>query len=609
MRASQISEQLAKRAESVAQMLLPNGKHVGREWTAGSTSDETGKSLKVCLFGDKAGRWSDFATGQSGDLLDLWTCVKSISLAQSIEEAKTFLGVRDRKVENPKRQFSKPSKTGLSKLSATHQQWLNDVRKISPETAAKYKLCSKGNELMFPSFADGELVFAKYRQAPQKKFRCDADCQPILFGWQIVPPNARSIVLVEGELDSMALYEYGVPALSVPFGGGGGEKQQWIDHEYDKLAMYDCIFLCMDADGPGKQAGDELIKRLGRERCRVVELPRKDANDCLMEGVSREEIVRCFERARTRDPEQLRNASEFEEEIIREFANSDAAQTGIRLPWRKVGDQLILRPGELSIWSGINGHGKSEAAGHVLASAIADGWRCCVASLEFKPSRWLKRLCRQITGLTMPSPAYLQHVTNVFREKLWCFDAVGNAKSDEILEVFAYAAKRYGIHFFVIDNLAKCGFSEDDYNGQKRFVDRLTDFAKTFDIHVALVCHMRKTDSEERPGNKMDIKGSGGITDMADTVVSVWRNKPKEEAFRQIQNQDAAAINAFKAEWLYIPDCTVQCLKQRNGEHEPSIALWFDLGSHQYLESPAHRARPIIDMPPITPARVSGGGQ
>lgn len=47
------------------------------------------------------------------------------------------------------------------------------------------------------------------------------------------------------------------------------------------------------------------------------------------------------------------------------------------------------------------------------------------------------------------------------------FDVTGTAKTRRILEVFAYAARRYGIRFFIIDNLAKCGLGEDDYNGQK----------------------------------------------------------------------------------------------------------------------------------------------
>ena len=47
------------------------------------------------------------------------------------------------------------------------------------------------------------------------------------------------------------------------------------------------------------------------------------------------------------------------------------------------------------------------------------------------------------------------------------FDTVDHAKSDRIIEVFSYARRRYGVWLFFIDNLAKCGFAEVDYNGQK----------------------------------------------------------------------------------------------------------------------------------------------
>ncbi len=58
MDVAEISRLLADRAESVAKMLLPGGVVRGRELEAGSVSGEAGKSLKVCLSGDKQGIWA-----------------------------------------------------------------------------------------------------------------------------------------------------------------------------------------------------------------------------------------------------------------------------------------------------------------------------------------------------------------------------------------------------------------------------------------------------------------------------------------------------------------------------------------------------------------------
>jgi twinkle protein len=592
MRASDIADRLATVADTVASMLLPNGKRQGAEWCAGSVQGEAGDSLKVRMTGGKAGVWCDFASGESGDLLDLWAAARAIPLADAIAQAKDYLGVKEHRVENPKKTYSKPSKEGVSRLLPQHAQWLLEVRKITGATCDKFKLASRNGNLMFPYLRDGELIAAKYRPIPKKEFFVDGDCEPSLFGWQALPPNARTVVLCEGEMDALAFAEYGVAALSVPFGGGkAGKQTPWIEAEFDRLAKFDWIYLALDSDGEGQAATLEIMTRLGRERCRLVTLPFKDANECLMKGVSRESIQTALAEAQTQDPDSLRKASAFEDELVREFANVDA-EPGIRLPWPKIGDRLILRESEVSIWAGVNGHGKSQVIGQVVLGALADDWLACVASMEFRPAKWLKRIVRQATAQAHPAEAYVRHIARWFHDKLWAFDVTGKAKSATLLEVFAYAARRYGVKLFVIDNLAKCGFDEDDYNGQKDFVDQLTDFAKLHQVHVALVCHMRKTESEDRPSDKMGVKGSGAITDMADTFVAVWRNKAKEEAVRVAKAKGAEVSDEIADK----PDALLICGKQRNGEEEPKVALWFDQRTLQYLEHSSARPRAFVEF-------------
>lgn len=582
---------LARQVEAVAVMLLPGGKRQGHEWCAGSIGGEAGSSLKVHMTGHKAGVWSDFATGQSGDLIDLWAAARGLDMRQTLAEVRDYLGVREQRIENPRRVFSKPSREGVQALLPQHAQWLSEVRKITPATAARFKLASRKGALMFPSLRDGELIAAKYRKIPAKEFFVDADCEPVLFGWQALTGSERVIALVEGELDALAAAEYGIPALSVPFGGGKGAKQgQWIESEFDRLAMFDTLFVCMDSDEPGQEAAAEIVNRLGRERCRVATLPRKDFNACLIDGVAKDEVLAALAASKTMDPEQLRQASEFGEALVSEFAVKVGAEAGVRLPWDKCESTVVLRPEEVSVWLGVNGHGKSQGMGQITLGAMAQGYRCCVASMEFKPVKWLKRMVRQAAALEHPTPAYVRHIAHWFHDKLWVFEATGTAKADEILEVFAYAARRYGVQFFLIDNLAKCGLAEDDYNGQKAFIDRLGDFAKDYSVHVALVHHMRKPKDENAPGSKMDAKGTGAITDMVDTVAVWWRNKPKEQAIKAAQLKGVEPDPEFASK----PDGLLIFGKQRNGEEEPTYALWFDQPSMQFLGKPDHRPHQFV---------------
>lgn len=599
MRACEINELLARRVEAVAAHLLPNGKREGHEWRVGGIGGEAGKSMGVHLGQGKPGVWMDGDTGESGDLIGLWMAVRGVDLRQACSEALEYLGIRedrDRPMHHPKR-YRKPDKQGVHALSHEHAAWLRDVRKLPDTSVAAYRLASRGDRLMFPYLRDGKLVFAKYRRLP-KQFSAEADCEPILFGWQAIAKDARAVVICEGELDCIAWHAYGFPALSVPTGAGA---HGWIEGEFDRLSVFDTIYLSMDMDAAGQASIDELTERLGRERTKVVQLPVKDANDCLMQDVPRETVIAALRDARTQDPSELRNASEFADDVWAEFNRVDE---GMLLPWKKTHDSVKLRPGELSVWAGVNGHGKSAVIGHVTAELATHGYRCCVASMEWRTPVWLMRMQRQIGGIAKPSEAYSRHITESLRETLWTFDVAGSSKASRILDVFAYARRRYRIEFFVIDNLTKCGFADDDYAGQKKFVEALADFARVNDCHVAIVAHMRKGESEDKPAGKMSVKGSGGITDMASTVIEVWRNKARERAI-----SDANFTGEPLAE-RYQPDgpCGAGTLlwvhKQNATGEEPMVRLWFDSDSTQFLARESHRPRPML---PFSVLSTNGG--
>ncbi len=592
--ARDIAAMLARDAEAVAKLLLPNGKREGHEWRAGSTDGEAGKSLGVHLTGEKTGVWGDFATGESGDLLDLWAACRSIPLAQAIAEAKAHLGVRDPEFAGHRRQeYRRPErpKCQAPRDGSPVLDYLTRERGLTPDTLAAYRVAERGREIVLPSLRDGDLIAVKYlgldRPNGKKQVRVEKDTQPCLFGWQAIPDNAREVTITEGEVDAMSMFQLGAPALSVPFGGGSGAKQQWIEHEFQHLERFDTIYLALDADGPGQEATAVIAERLGRERCRVVTMPapHKDANDLLRAGWTPTQARNLLTAARTLDPDELRSAALYADDVVREFYPADEAERGFLPPWRKLHGLLLFRPGEVSVLAGVNGHGKSEIAGHLTLGALSQGERACIASMEFKPVKWLRRLTRQAAAMAVPSEPYIRAIHRWYADRLWVFDVVGTAKADRILDVFAYARRRYGIRLFVIDNLAKCGFAEDDYNGQKRFVDRLTDFAKEHDAHVMLVAHTRKGESEDKPPGKFDVKGTGGISDMTDTLLLCWRNKKREEAIRRAEADGIPAPLEIQEQ----PGAMLICAKQRNGDDEPRAALWFDRESHQFLSKPDGR--------------------
>lgn len=296
-RAKDIAALLAERAEELAQYLLPAGKKIGNEWTVGSIEGEAGQSLKFCLSGSKKGLFCDFATGQSGDALDLWALTCRISLSEAIKEAAKWLGIALPSFEPQKPlAFARPSiKNWCSiKTGSPVHQYLTQDRKLSETVIQKYQIGEQNRNIVFPYARKSTIRQVKYlsidRLNGKKQIRVEANCEPCLFGWEAIPDKARTITICEGEIDSLSLYQYGYPALSLPFGGGKGAKHNWLEYEFDNLSVFDEIYLCLDNDDVGRATVLELVERLGRHRCKIVQLPYKDANECLQAGVSQEEI-------------------------------------------------------------------------------------------------------------------------------------------------------------------------------------------------------------------------------------------------------------------------------------------------------------------------------
>lgn len=573
---TELSRMLTGRVLSVCEHLLPGGRAHGGEYEAGDIDGGPGKSLKVRLTGDKAGVWADFADGKSGDLIDLWRECRRLGMKEAIIEASQWLGVdMGFKTKNNAREYSRPDPIGESLFDHPDVWQYLKRRGLTEEALKMYRVRGKDNrQMVFPYMRDGVLYQQKRidiqrDQNGKKRISVDKDCKPCLYGWPAIPSNAREVTICEGEIDAISLWMLGFPALSVPFGGGTGAKQQWIEHEWENLAQFETIYLAMDMDEEGQAAANEIAGRLGLHRTMIVALPRKDANECLLAG---DDVSAAFNEARTIDPDELKNASEFLTDTLEILAGSTTEASGYETPWASMSQKLRFRPFELTVWSGQNGHGKSLLLGQVLIhQAHTDGIRCCVASLEMKPSRTLSRMVRQSTGLRFPIRSHTERVFSWMQGWLWLVDLVGTAKIERLLDTFTYAYKRYGITAFVIDSLAKLGLAEDDYNGQKALIEKLCDFVNLYPVHVHLVAHARKQHDESKPTGKHDVKGTGAITDLAWNEITVWRNKPKEEKLQKGSFADG-------------PDALLICDKQRNHDWEGRLRLFYDPDSMLYLE-------------------------
>lgn len=267
-----------------------------------------------------------------------------------------------------------------------------------------------------------------------------------------------------------------------------------------------------------------------------------------------------------------------------------AAEKRTFLPWPKCNDSFEFRRGEVSLWAGQNGHGKTDVTTQVALSLVGQGERVCVASFEMRPVTTVGRMVRMFSQTNtfaqdFQTPNGLSVVDAIYDEfggwttgTLWLYDQTGTAHADVVLGMTKYCAEQLGVTHVFIDSLMKCVRDEDDYNAQKDFIDRVCALAKDCNIHIHVVHHLKKPPKEGCMPDKSDVKGTGAIVDQVDNLFLVWRNKDKEEHQRTRGELSTKKMEA---------DCYLLLRKQRNYEGEldgePTISLYRHRASGQFV--------------------------
>jgi len=241
-----------------------------------------------------------------------------------------------------------------------------------------------------------------------------------------------------------------------------------------------------------------------------------------------------------------------------------------------------LRPGEVTLWHGYTKHGKTIGLNQVLLNIVAPepAKRVCIASLEVPGARTLQNMIRQVLAAQKPeSEREMDEAIAWLDERVWIYDKLGGARTEEVLEVFEYAARRYGVSHFVLDSLMRLeDVAEEDYEGQKKLMLRLCGFAAELWVHVHLVAHSRKPDQrhpeEKYWPTKYMVSGSGHLVNQAHNVGCFWRNLAKELELEEARLvKDGEKIDELEVQ----PDAMLVIQGQRGGNGElPLKRLWFD---------------------------------
>lgn len=598
--AQEINKQLGDRVEELCLYLLPNGKREGNKWMVGGIDGAAGNSFSVTMYGASAGRFFDFANPDSkgGTPLWLWSKVKGVPFVEAIKQAAEWLGVNPTDFGIKRHRQKVYSKPGSAPIRPTEpnteiSDYLVSERRLNPIIVAKAKICetNDGQHIAFP-FIEKDPESGKEvcvhrklmrlaRPDGKKEITATKGTKRCLFGKNLIEDNVSEIVISEGEIDCLSWNSWSIPAVSVP---NGVSDFEWIEIDWEWLARFEKIYVSMDMDDPGNNASQEICKRLGLHRCYIVSLPKKDANECLVGGITRDEALKWLGSAKAIELDEIKRPEDFRKDVIDHYT-TDPSTIGCDTPWYPSVPWRV-RPGEFTVLSGFSGSGKTMGLNQLMLHLIQQGLKIMDASLEIRPGLTLYYMTRCAMGKKHASKEEADACVSWLNDNIFFLDCIGTVNIDRILAGMEYARKRHGVDVFVIDSLFKCGLNSEDYGAARSFVDKLTAFCNNTGAHVILVAHSRKTQNgnELTAPSKSDVAGSSDITNAAFNVIIFWRHKKKKRMMDEATQKNDMQL---MSEWEDQHDGKIILDKQRFGEGDECEAfVWFDKDSLQFHNTP-----------------------
>jgi len=454
--------------------------------------------------------------------------------------------------ENPlsrqKKEYRKPKPRPASKFSEKMLAYIKS-RGISEETLTAMKVTEgiEGmprkdgsfkdmNTIQFNYYHNGELV--------NTKFRTGDKCFKMVSGAELLPYNIDSIkgapncIITEGEFDALSFYEAGYHnVVSVP--NGANTNLEWLDdYQEDYFDDKETIYIASDTDTKGEVLKNELLRRFGVERCKVVEYGEgcKDANEHLVK-YGQKSLCKCIENAKLIPVDGVFTLSDIESRM--DVLYQTGLKQGATIGHYNFDEYCSFETKTLGIVTGIPNHGKSEWLDEMVYRLnLRYGWKWAYFSPENEPLELhMAKLIEKFVGKkfskdTMQIAEYTyakQHINANF----FFICPNDDYKPETILAAAKALVRRYGIKGVVIDPYnyleAQMEHNQNETQYISELLGKFKTFAKINDVVVIIVAHPAKMQKNKQtlkydPPTLYDISGSAHFYNKADFGITVHRD-------------------------------------------------------------------------------------
>ena len=459
-------------------------------------------------------------------------------------------------------------------------------RHINLETTTKFNYQTgkhNGKTVQIANYYDrhNKLVAQKLRY-PDKSFQWLGDSkQATLFGQNLWRDKNKKIVILEGEIDSMSMSQVQGnkwACVSVKTGSQGAKKD--IQQQLEWLEQAEEIILMFDNDEPGKIAAQECSKLFTPGKCKIATLPRKDANEMLVQGESAK-LIDSFWSAKSYRPDGIISGTEIFELLSKE----DKTET-IPYPFECLNTKTLgMRRGELITITSGTGQGKSQLcrqiAHHLLKNKESVGYIALEESV--------KRSALGIMGIDLQKPLHLSkdgvnkdEFRNSFNATvgsglLYLFDHFGSHDSMGLLSKIRYLAKGLGVRWIILDHLSIVISGLESFD-ERKLIDvtmtKLRSLVEETGIGLFVVNHLRRPEGNKGYEDGLQtslnsLRGSAAISQLSDGVISLEKNQQDDEnknytTVRVLKNRHTG--DTGKCGTLYFDNDTA-CLMEVNEGH------------------------------------------
>jgi len=376
------------------------------------------------------------------------------------------------------------------------------------------------NTIQFNYFMGDQLINIKYRDG-RKNFKLYKGAEKVFY-------NINSVVgydwcvIVEGEMDVLALHEAGITnAISVPNGATlNSNNLDYLDNCIDYFEDKTKIIIAVDADEPGQALKNEFVRRLGAEVCYLVDFNgNKDANEYLIEHGG-DKLRNAIHAAKQVPLENVSTLYDIEDEL-KDFVKN-GFKPGFQVGLSNFDNIFSTYTGQFITVTGIPSSGKSDFVDQMVVGYNKNyGWKTAFASPENQPTYLHAHKLMRKTWMDMPSAGDIggnkwNQVTDHVNDNYFFID-MDKYNLESVLRKGAELVKRKGIKCLVIDPFNKVrdvnAHSDDVNRYTMDYLSKIETFCRKYDVLTFIVAHPTKmykgNDGKIEEPTMYNIKGGG----------------------------------------------------------------------------------------------------